>query len=86
MLNLDDDVKKRSFVRILNTDNKCLPRAIIVQIARLLCEENPNSRQYAKHLDRIGNSRNRVHGIQGELRWHIGIPVDKPGLLEGVLL
>ena len=40
LVDLDKDIKsKRSFVRIKNTDNSCLPRAIVVGYRHLLAYE-----------------------------------------------
>ena len=56
IINLERDIKsKRSFVHIKNTDNSCLPRAIIVGYWHLLAKEDKE--KYQKLFKRICDSR-----------------------------
>ena len=60
----DDFVKKRSIIRIKNTDNAFLPRAIVVGLAHLTMRKNDGNVYYQKKYDSVRDNR---RGIQGKL-------------------
>ena len=86
--NLDKDIiAKRSFVKIKNTDNSCLPRAIIVGYRHLLHRENPSNKEIEKHYGRVRDSRGKTQGMEAKsLREDVGIPPHKMGMIEDVPL
>lgn len=88
LLNLDTDIKKkRCFVRIVNSDNSCLPRSIVVGLAKLKLDENPGSVYLSKQYDRVRNSRINIQKREAEeLRKNVGIPEDRAGLLTDIPL
>ena len=70
-----DIKKKKSFIRIVNSDNSCLPRAIVVGLAKLKVDENPFDQYLSKQYERIRNSRIRFQGEAADnLRKAVGIP------------
>ena len=87
MINVEVDIKnKRSFVRIVNTDNTCLPRAIVVGYAHLLHKEI-NDMISQKNYQRIRDPRLNAQKIEAEkLRTAVGIPIDRAGKIEDVPL
>ena len=88
LVNPEIDIKKKKcFIRIVNTDNSCLPRAISVGLAKLKVDENPFDQYLSKQYDRIRNSRIRFQGEAAEnLRKAVGIPEDKIGLITDIPL
>ncbi len=86
--NVEKDIKsKRSFVKINNTDNSCLPRAIIVGYRHLLTKENPNNKEIEKHYRRVRDSRGKTQGMEAKsLRESVGIAENKMGMIEDVPL
>ena len=88
LINLDKDISsKRSFVKIKNSDNSCLPRAIIVGYRHLLARENPNNTEIQKHYTRVRDSRGKAQGVEAKsLRHSVGIAQDKIGMIEDVPL
>ena len=87
LVNLDEDIKsKRSFVRIKNDDNSCLPRAIVVGYRHLIAHEQKD-RESLNHYNRVRDSRRKVQGSEAEaLRKAVGIPSDRPGNLQDISL
>ena len=65
IFNLKDDIpKKKSIVQIRNTDNHCLPRAIVVSLAHLQMQENPSCELYRKKYQRIRDGRGKFQGVE----------------------
>ena len=88
LVNPDIDIKKkRAFIRIVNTDNTCLPRAIVVGLAKLKVDENPLDQYLVKQYDRVRNSRIKYQGEAAQnLMKAVGIPEDKIGLITDIPL
>ena len=88
LVNPETDIrKKKCFIRIINTDKSCLPRAIVVGLAKLKVDENPFDQYLTKQYDRIRNSRIRFQGEAAEkLRKEVGIPEDKIGIITDIPL
>ena len=87
LVNLDEDItKKRSLVKIVNEDNSCLPRAIIVGYKKLLCDENPQNQSFQKEYKKISDSRRKPQKIEStKLREAVGIPADREGLITDII-
>ena len=83
LVNIQEDVKrKRSFIQIVNSDNNCLPRAIVVGLAKLELDENPSSNFHRKKYDRIRKSNYKCQRIEAEkIKREAGIEVNSVGLL-----
>ena len=63
LVNPEEDIKKKkAFIRIVNNDNTCLPRAIVVGMAKLKVDENPFDQYLIKQYDRVRNSRIKYQG------------------------
>ena len=88
LVNPDIDIKrKKAFIRIVNTDNTCLPRAIVVGLAKLKVDENPFDQYLIKQYDRIRNSRIKYQGEAAtNLMKAVGVPEDKIGLITDIPL
>ena len=88
LVNPEIDIKKKkAFIRIVNTDNTCLPRAIVVGIAKLKVDENPFDKYLIKQYDRIRNSRVKFQGDAAKnLMKAVGIAEDKIGLITDIPL
>ena len=71
----------------MNTDNTCLPRAIVVGLAKLKVDENPFDKYLVKQYDRIRKSRVRFQGEAAKsLMKAVGIAEDKIGLITDIPL
>ena len=88
LINPEIDVKrKKAFIRIVNTDNTCLPRAIVVGLAKLKVDENPFDQYLIKQYDRIRNSRGKYQGEAAKnLMKTVGIKEDKIGVITDIPL
>ena len=88
LVNPETDIrKKKSFIKIANSDNSCLPRAIVVGLAKLKVDENPFDQYLSKQYDRLRNSRIRFQGEAADnLRKAVGIPADRLGLITDIPL
>ena len=88
LVNPETDIrKKKSFITIANSDNSCLPRAIVVGIAKLKVDENPFDQYLSKQYDRLRNSRIRFQGEAADnLRKAVGISADRLGLITDMPL
>ena len=74
MYHSDDQKKKRSVLPINNSDNACLPRAIVVALAHLNKLKNKGDDYYEKKYDAIRNNRNKLQGdLAVKLRTNVGI-------------
>ena len=74
MYHSDDQKKKRSVLTINNSDNACLPRAIVVALAHLNKLKNKGDDYYEKKYDAIRNNRNKLQGdLAVKLRTNVGI-------------
>ena len=84
--NTHDLVKKRSIVKIVNTDNSCLPRSIVVGLAHLNMKKNKGDPEYKKKYDALRDKRRPVQGEEAvELRSVVGI-ADRIGTLGDIKL
>ena len=88
LVNPEIDIKKkRAFIRIVNTDNTCLSRVIVVGLAKLKVDENPFDQYLIKQYDRVRNSRIKYQGEAAQnLMKAVGIPEDKIGLITDIPL
>ena len=78
---------KRSFVEIKNTDNSCLPRAIIVGYRHLLHKESPNDQEKLSNYRKVRDGRCLAQGKEADaIRQIVGIPKDRMGMIEDVPL
>ena len=74
MYHSDDQKKKRSVLTINNSDNACLPRAIVVALAHLNKLKNKGNDYHEKKYDAIRNNRNKLQGdLAVKLRTNVGI-------------
>ena len=82
--NTEHFTKKRSVITINNSDNTCLPRAIVVGLAHLDMMKNKGVDAYKKRYDCIRNSRTSRQGQEAvELRSKVGIG-DRVGTLADI--
>ena len=88
LTNIDEDIiRKKSLITIKNTDNSCLPRAIVVGLAKLKMDENPFSHFYALKYHRLRDSRLRYQGVEAlKLRKEVNIPENREGLISDIPL
>ena len=86
LINLETDIiSKRSFVKIKNTDNTCLARAIVVGFWHWMARENPERKEVVKMYNWIRDGRRKVQENNARMiMQNIGIPEDRPGLLEDI--
>ena len=83
--NLEKDIKsKRAFVHIKNTDNSCLPRAIMVGYWHSLAMSDPT---YKKFYGRVRDCRGQFQTSEAnKLRNAVGVPPDRAGNIEDIPL
>ena len=87
LINIEEDIgSKRSFVRIRNTDNTCLPRAIMVGYKHLLFMENKDKKSEDDY-NRIRDHRLKYQTTEALwLMRSVGLTTDKVGSLEHIPL
>ena len=83
--NLDKDIKsKRAFVHIKNTDNSCLPRAIMVGYWHSLAMSDP---AYRKLYGKVRDCRSQFQTSEAnKLRNAVGVPPDRASNIEDMLV
>lgn len=83
----EDKKRKRCIVNIRNSDNSCLPRAIIVGYRKLLADENKGNSKHLSDYRKVCDSRNSLQGNESEkLRKAVKIPNSRPGCLTDIIL
>lgn len=64
MTNVEADIlSKRAFVKIWNSDSSCLPRAIVVGLAKMKLMEDPSDFN-KKHYDRVRKKNSRAQTME----------------------
>ena len=86
LTNLERDIKgKRSFIKIVNNDNTCLARAIMVGFRRCLALENKENKVLTQQYNRIRDSRGKLQGIEAQnLIKAVNLHLDRAGLIQNV--
>ena len=87
IINLDTDLlSKRSIVKIRNTDNSCLPRAIVVGYRHMQASLSKDQ-ESLKVYNRIRDSRCSLQRIEAtRLRQDLGIPDNRFGTMDDIYL
>ena len=87
LINLDSDLlSKKSIVKIRNTDNSCLPRAIMVGYSHM-CATVKKDQESFKIYNRMRDYRCSLQRIEAtNLREALGIPADRNGTMDDIYL
>ena len=87
LINLDSDLlSKKSIVKIRNTDNSCLPRAIMVGYSHM-CATVKKDQESFKIYNRMRDYICSLQRIEAtNLREALGIPADRNGTMDDIYL